>query len=238
MIKKTRLSSLPNEIENLIITYLTPSAAIALSRVNRYYNHHVSLHSLPKTTVSNYLHALELTPKDLQKQNHACYTCLHLEPLDNFHFQDTSGPQGKSGTQWSARRCMLCTGQKPRKLMCRACCKPHPDFCHKCRWCRHCIHQDMAVGQSVVAKRKTRRGNLKAVVLRSECDGHEWCPYYQRKLDKLVGRFVRKWADGEVLVQQGDADGEDPAVVSLLAELRLVGEKAREEEKRVRLAAA
>lgn len=76
------------------------------------------------------------------------------------------------------------------------------------------------------------------MVLRSECDGHEWCPYYQRILDKLVARFVRKWADGEVVVQQGDADGEDPAVGGLLVGLRLVGETAREEETRIRVAAA
>lgn len=76
------------------------------------------------------------------------------------------------------------------------------------------------------------------MVIQSECDGHEWCPYYQRILDKLIARFVRKWRDGGVLAQRGDADGIDPAVVGLLADLRLVGEKAREEEKRIRLSAA
>lgn len=50
------LSNLAGELQDLIITNLHPSAAIALSQTICHFNSYANLHQLPFSAVFNYLH--------------------------------------------------------------------------------------------------------------------------------------------------------------------------------------
>lgn len=141
---------MPTEIEDMIISELEPSAAIALAQVNRHYHDVVSLFRIDKGKVKSFLRKLELSRTN---PDFACYTCLRLKPKDEFTVKNTKGKKGKHGQNWFERCCLSCCLEKntftPGSLVrtkdgqevqavCRGCKKLEDDFCARCIYCREC----------------------------------------------------------------------------------------------------
>ena len=106
-----RLTHLPAEIEDLIIKGLEPSAALALSRVSRYYHQTVSLHRLDKERVNKFLHSLEM--KKRRRDSFACYSCLKLKPAKYYPPLSflRKKRQGKGGSKRFERKCWACVAE-------------------------------------------------------------------------------------------------------------------------------
>ena len=66
------LTNLAGELQNLIVANLHPSAAIALSQTNHYFNSFVSLHTLPSSVVHDFLQKKERLYKHID--HFACFT--------------------------------------------------------------------------------------------------------------------------------------------------------------------
>lgn len=161
------LPHLPNELQDLIVTNLHPTAVIALSQTNRYYHSTVSLHRLPPDTVREFLNRLEwrlgnFTMLGTSRERYACYKCLCLKPAMSF-----SDPEVK----YHDRQCLECDLQdgrakpgviyfscyhdpsiicveflKAQGVFCRGCdacasCldKKGVEFCVDCGWCYTCV---------------------------------------------------------------------------------------------------
>lgn len=143
---------LPNEIPDLIITNLHPTAAIALSQTNRYYHSTVSLHRLDPDTVRIFLKDLENRPANnifsgRSKLTFACCKCLCRQPARTF--QD---PEIRS---YDRRQCLECDLQDGRvtpggicssyfhdpSIICVKCLKARGEFCRGCDACAPCLEK-------------------------------------------------------------------------------------------------
>lgn len=184
MDKKTELSTVPGEIEDLIISELHPSAAIALSGTNRHFHASVSLHRLDPATVQKYLHEIEMLPE--YSDSYACYTCLRILPETRFTVKHTKRKLGKNGFGWSRRACVNCceeigrfapgsivhfVGEASPKVVCFTCCKIQARFCCTCKFCDSCAQKKVAV-----AFRKGKEWENNQPLFRSNCVDHEWNP--------------------------------------------------------------
>lgn len=156
------LPHLPRELQDLIITNLHPTAAIALSKTSHHYQSIVSLHCLDPDTVRQFLYDLEQrsdnrAPSDLRRRRLACYKCLRIKDdmqfsyLGNF-LRSLAEPDGK----WDRRQCLECdvkTGRmKPGVVLtgwftpypvvtCSECFKGQVKFCRGCRSCSGCLEK-------------------------------------------------------------------------------------------------
>ena len=79
--ERPSLTNLAGELQDLIITELHPSSAIALSQTNHHFHASVSLHRLPFSVVFDWFQDKEHMPSHT---NYACYTCLRLKPRSAF----------------------------------------------------------------------------------------------------------------------------------------------------------
>ena len=179
------LSTMPVEIQDMIITRLHPSAALALQQTSHFYRQAVSLTRLDHEDVIEYLHKRELQHLDLW----ACCTCLTLKPEPAFLVGQIRR-HGKNGKKWSKRWCFNCglesnkvtpgslikvKGQ-PMQVLCTACSTVRQQFCISCKWCEDCAQEGI-----VPTYRKGRWaekcGRVGEVVLESQCQGHIWNRY-------------------------------------------------------------
>lgn len=157
------LPHLPTELQNLIITNLHPTAAIALSKTNYHYHSTVSLHQLVFDTVRRFLFDLENRPdgsvEDEQcREKYACYKCLCMKPGSQFQYSEIldSCMKEYQGARHN-RQCMecdvkdnrvmpgctyLCWGK--RMVVCIACLNAERCFCRGCRSCACCLEEKHA----------------------------------------------------------------------------------------------
>lgn len=105
--ERPALCNLAGELQDLIITNLHPSAAIALSQTNWHFNSCVNLHRLPSSAVLKYLQEKELLPT--HSNDYACSTCLRLKPRSTFTTSQTRVSRGKSGQHACKRICFDCS---------------------------------------------------------------------------------------------------------------------------------
>lgn len=110
------LSNLAGELQNLIITNLHPSAAIALSQTNRHFHSCAHLHRLPSPTVFDYLQEKELLP--IKLDDYACYTCLRFKPRPTFGTRQTRSILEKLGQSAHKRYCFECGSMPGNHLPC------------------------------------------------------------------------------------------------------------------------
>ena len=105
--EKPSLTNLASELQDLIITKLHPSSAIALSQTNRHFHDSVSLHRLPFSVVFDWLKHKEykLCHRD---KNYACYICLRLKPRSAFGKKQTRSRRQTFGDESYKRRCLDC----------------------------------------------------------------------------------------------------------------------------------
>lgn len=178
------LSNLAGELQDLIITNLHPSAAIALSRTNRHFHSCVNLHRLSSSVVFDYLHEMELLPT--RSDEYACYTCLRLKPQSAFTMRQTTHSQGKLGQEPRKRFCLDCGIKSGRHLpghmmkigtelqvYCGGCETLQKRFCGRCCWCESCIRKGPV---KVLRKGQWAKPNGEAseVILRDVCRDHTW----------------------------------------------------------------
>ena len=174
---------LAGELQNLIITNLHLSAAIALSQTNRHFNACVNLHRLPFSVVLEFFQEKESLPN--RSDDYACYTCLRLKPRSCFVTRQTISPRGKCGRDDHKRFCLEC-GLKIRKLSpghtlrtssevivyCEGCeTLKKGRFCTKCCWCDGCI----GVGTATVLRKGSwalPSGEAGKVILMNHCEPH------------------------------------------------------------------
>lgn len=114
------LTSVPEEIQDLIISNLEPFAAINLKQVNRHFNRVVSLHRLDQRKLQSYLYRLdegdvrvylrrmETIGGYVPGQGWACFTCLRLKRKTDFTNTHTEGNLARDGARWYTRRCRSC----------------------------------------------------------------------------------------------------------------------------------
>ena len=163
------LCGLPTELQHLIVLNLHPSAAITLSKTNRWFHAHISLHHLDKHEVSLFLSERECLPERCTRQfsehtanpmNYACYSCLCLKPAAHFTLAQVNGDYDKGrdcktrGRLWDQRFCIDCGTEQKKfrrgqllemaggakpKAFCAACRSVQDYFCPQCRWCVACI---------------------------------------------------------------------------------------------------
>lgn len=153
MASESYFYSIPGEIDDQIIESLEPSAAIALSQVNRHYHQVVSLHRLPATGVNEYLRELESRGQHPGNGDFACYKCLCLKHKSAFTETHTKGKRGKNGGLWSYRKCFACIQKYDRilrgtvvtlndgrgaRMLCMFCQRLQGDYCNECKCCRRC----------------------------------------------------------------------------------------------------
>lgn len=121
------LPHLPPELQNLIITNLHPSAAIALRQTNHHYHSTVSLHRLAPDIVRKFLDDLDGRPRSqiegaLNCNWFACYRCLCMKPGILFeYFKVELGERHD-------RQCLGCDLKEGRGV---------PGETHSC-WCDIC----------------------------------------------------------------------------------------------------
>ena len=113
------LPSLPPELQDLIISNLHPTAAIALSKTNRHYHSIVSLHRLNPHTVREFLFDLERrSGKDSRtRKAFACYKCLCIKPGAQFKLLSILGDykhEERYPQDWYDRECLDCAIQNGR----------------------------------------------------------------------------------------------------------------------------
>jgi len=154
MAEAVELCTLPVELQHHIVLNLDPSAAIALKQTNRWFHTHISLHRLDKTKVQQYLHRLELHPRN--EHFYACFSCLCLKPQTAFTtVQIGTKISSRNGSYSSQRYCLECgirNGKyKPGtslkmagpesepKVLCGACMSVQAYFCRSCLCCSGCI---------------------------------------------------------------------------------------------------
>ena len=99
------LANLAGELQDLIITKLHPSSAIALRQTNHHFHASVNLHRLPFSVVFDWLQDKELMPSH---NNYACYTCLRLKPRSAFAKRQTTSGRGTFGKASHTRICLDC----------------------------------------------------------------------------------------------------------------------------------
>lgn len=178
------LTNLAGELQNLIITNLHPSAAIALSQTNHHFHSCVSLHRLPFSTVVDYFRDKELLP--MRSHDFACYTCLRLKHRSAFAKRQTKSRRGKVGQAATERMCLDCgftngkhTPGSPMKIgaelqvYCFACTTLKRRFCIHCHWCDSCISKGTARGlrKGVHAG---PNGEASVVEFQNICKRHDW----------------------------------------------------------------
>ena len=150
------LPDLPVELQDLIITGLHPTAALALSKTNHFYHSVVSLDRLDPDIVSRFLYELENRPSNLNKdfyhKKFACYKCLSLKPVLQFA---SLGSDSFDGRNARYRQCVQCDvrdgsvmpGDPYRTyllndyIVCIECLDSRVLFCAKCRSCARCLEE-------------------------------------------------------------------------------------------------
>ena len=193
--EKPSLTNLAGELQDLIITNLHPSAAIALSQTSRHFHACVNLHRLPSSAVFDYFQEKE--SMKTHSNDYACYTCLRLKPRSAFAKRQAKGRQGKLGINGYTRICLECalsTGRltpgsiietgREMQVLCMGCETLRKRFCTWCRWCDSCIGKGFATvlrkGQWAV------NGEASNVVIRNGCTEHVWAkPTHVRRETNL-----------------------------------------------------
>lgn len=109
------LRQLPSELQDLIITHLHPSAAIALRQTNHDYHTTVSLHRLAPEIVRDFLDYLDQRPRrqtddGLSCKMFACYKCLCMKPGVQFEYLEI-GCAGRHD-----RQCLRCDVKAGRAI--------------------------------------------------------------------------------------------------------------------------
>ena len=175
------LSNLAGELQDLIITNLHPSAAIALSRTNRHFNSCASLHRLSFSAVFDYLHEMELLPT--RSGDYACYTCLRLKPRSAFGLKQTKRSRGKTGLGSCGKVTpgSIINNGTELQVYCMGCETLRRRFCSECHWCDSCIRKGAV---EVLRKRPWARYGeaneviheviLTGVSITNICGNHTW----------------------------------------------------------------
>ena len=152
------LPLLPNELQDLIIENLHPTAAIALSQTNHYYHSVISLKRLNPDVVRQFLRDLEQLRRNRISpfKKLACYRCLCLKRY--WHFTLAQCPYStinEHPEKWQKRQCVNCDvadgDLKPGDiythddgsnfLACSECLNPRKRFCAQCRCCARCLEK-------------------------------------------------------------------------------------------------
>ena len=177
------LTNRAGELQDLIITKLHPSSAIALGQTNHHFHASVNLHRLPFYLVFDWLQDKEFMPG---QTDYACYTCLRLKPRSAFAKEQTKFKRGTFGKASHSQICLDCglrTGKhcpgsilvigKELQVLCMGCKILRNQFCTLCRWCDSCIHRGYAI---VLRKGGWAGPNSKArkVTMRNCCQKHVW----------------------------------------------------------------
>ena len=178
------LLDLAGELQNLIITNLHPSAAIALSQTNRHFNACVNLHRLPFPVVLGFLQEKESLPN--HSDDYACYTCLRLKPRSQFARKQTRSPRGIWGKDAHKRFCIECgfkVGKCPparivwidqeRWVHCRGCEMLQRTFCKRCGCCDNCIDKSTEKTTEKIHWGKLN-GEASEVNRDNTCENHDW----------------------------------------------------------------
>ena len=109
------LPHLPSELQDLIITHLHPSAAIALRQTSRHYHTTVSLHRLAPDIVHSFLGDLDHRPPiqfedGVKCKLFACYTCLCIKPGIQFEVLEIECAERHD------RQCLGCDFKEARTI--------------------------------------------------------------------------------------------------------------------------
>ena len=196
------LPNLASELQDIIISNLHPTAALALGATNRHYHETVTLHRLPVERARRFLFDLETSPNNIiiRKDTYdevksrklcACFTCLRALPCINFAYEEMIASCADTYEDHRFKRqCMNCDLKQGRIktgaiyycwcdyiVMCNGCSKVQQDFCRGCRFCDRCLKEERAL---------------------QTCDECGWC-------DKCIDEKTMEWN----LRQEGKYDGND-----------------------------
>ena len=181
--ERPSLTNLAGELQDLIITKLHPSSAIALSQTNHHFHASVNLHRLPFSVVFDWFHDQELMPSHT---NCACYTCLRLKPRSAFAKRQTKSRRWTFVRASHTQICLDCglsTGKhspglfleigEELQVLCMGCGILRKRFCTLCRWCDSCIYKGYAI---VLRKGEWAgpNGEASRFTMRNCCQKHVW----------------------------------------------------------------
>ena len=181
--KKPSLTNLAGELQDLIITELHPSSAVALSQTNHHFHASVNLHRLPFSVVFDWIREKELMPSHT---DYACYTCLRLKPGSAFATSQIKSRRGKHGKAFHTRTCLDCGFSIGKhspgsflkigdemQVLCMGCEIMRKRFCTLCQWCDSCIKKGSAI---VLRKGQCAgpNGEAREVTIRNCCRKHVW----------------------------------------------------------------
>ena len=182
---KMNISSLPGEIQNMIIRHLHPSAAVALGHTNRYFHSISSLHILPISIVEAFLE--ERIPYMLRMDNYLCASCFHSKPPERFLESQITEKRSKEGSERNLRRCLDCMKEQispgsivelgkmgQKHVLCMACVNFRSPYCVQCRWCSVCA----CLEGEILTYRKAADMDPKTpdwiVPVTNTCEKHLW----------------------------------------------------------------
>lgn len=185
--EKPSLTNLAGELEDLIISKLDPSAAIALSETNHYFHASVNLHRLPFSVVFDWLQTKEWNAwRPIRPSKYACYTCLRLKPRSAFAKAQFHSGRGTYGKYSHTRICLDCdlsagkydsrsfpTIEDEMQIPCRGCEILRKSFCKLCHWCDGCIK----IGYAIKLRNgdwAVPNGEARTVTMRACCHKHVW----------------------------------------------------------------
>ena len=181
--ERPSLTNLAGELQDLIITKLHPSSAIALSQTNHHFHASVNLHRLPFSVVFDWFHDKELMQSH---KDYACYTCLRPKPRSAVAKRQTKSRRGTFGKASHKQICLDCgltTGKhspgsfleigEELQVLCMGCEALRKRFCTLCRWCDSCIDKGYAI---VLRKGQWAGpdGEAGKVTMRNCCQMHVW----------------------------------------------------------------
>ena len=158
------LPHLPTELQDLIVTDLHPTAAIAFSRTNHHYRSTISLHRRVPDTVRRFLFDLERlevrSEGVLNGPRFACYKWLCMKPGTQLeYFEVVRSCSVEYRGDWHDRQCLECDlkdgllesgrivlcwcGPSTRVpgIVCNDCFKAQGRFCGGCRSCAGCLEK-------------------------------------------------------------------------------------------------
>lgn len=177
---KPSLSTMPPEIERMIIKHLSPRAAIALQAENGYYQKAASLWNLNQTRVRKWLKAFISSPSYFK--DYPCFSCLEIKDRTSFaNKQMLMFEQGAAKINKQPKpSCLIGSitakkilpgrvikvGDKSRRAYCDVCLNICPDFSTECHRCHGCVKKGV-----VSALRKTPWSKERGIL---ECSGNQW----------------------------------------------------------------
>ena len=183
--KPLGLTTMPVEIETMIIKNVHPSDALNLQLANHYYYNAASLKRLDRIQVQDFLHEREL--RSSNSSWFACNMCHTLKPVPAFPVGQIKRHGKHSFDRWRERFCLTCglesgkvtPGSKIKvfrgqsQVLCTACSTLRDRYCDVCCWCYECAKKG-SVRTVRWGAWAEKCGVVGEVVLENKCKQHLW----------------------------------------------------------------